>query len=449
MKSKANGQLRERVHEIYHFIQDSFYLNRPDLEIKGKQFNSALLLSLLIGLRQGKELIIGEPGLGKTTSAEYVCSLLYRFPLGTIWASEVPGHPEQTEEKIIGRPDLGELNQGKEVVVWSHFALLPVKIVDEINRLPETKQSMILDGVDRGNWEYLNDAIINREYCLFATANYQDRGTNTIIAPLIDRFDLMVESKHPGANLAFMVGMKGTDGSCLRNEELEMAFLEVLNEKTLYHTRMERLEELCSRFGETLARGAGIKTLARADREEVYAQIEEIPLDLDANAFLRMILSELSFCHRYGQKRSNEGCEEGCHFTGYLCNAVQNCVSNRFPISARAFSQALAWFMGDTEVSLEHLKTILPYTLAHRIQWKEEAVAQREKDSRLDPLAIYMAKEAVREVHRRYMEQGPQVKTALAVACQIAEGESLEPMQGDHPIYWEIRRDLGEEVFET
>jgi hypothetical protein len=449
MKSEANGALREKVHRIYNYIQDSLYLNRPDLELRGKRFNSALILSLLTGLRQGKELIIGEPGLGKTTSAEYVCSLLYRFPLGTIWASEVSGHPEQTEEKIIGRPDLGELNQGKEVVVWSHFALLPVKIVDEINRLPETKQSMILDGVDRGNWEYLNDAIINREYCLFATANYQDRGTNTIIAPLIDRFDVMVESKHPGANLAFMVGMRDTNGLWLRSEELEMAFLGVLNEKTGYQTRMERVEELCDRFGDSLQRELGIETLGRTEREEIHTQMEGIPFDLDANAFLRMVLSELSFCHRYGQKRSDEGCEEGCHFTGYLCNAVRNCISNRFPITARTFSQAVAWFVGDAQVSLEHLKTVLPFTLAHRIQWKEEVVAKRERESRSDPLAIYMAKEAVREMHRRYMEQGQQVKKALAVACRIAEGEPLEPLQGDHPIYWEIRRDLGEEVIEA
>jgi len=45
------------------------------------------------------------------------------------------------------------------------------------------------------------------------------------------------------------------------------------------------------------------------------------------------------------------------------------------------------------------------------------------------------------------MEQGPQVKNALAVACRIVDGEELEPIQGDHPIYWEIRSDLGEEVF--
>jgi MoxR-like ATPase len=446
MRSQDNGNLRDKVLEIYCYLQDNFYLNRPDLAVKGNKYNAALLLSVLTGLRRGKQLIIGEPGLGKTTSAEYVCSLLFRYPLGTIWGSEVSGHPEQTEEKIIGRPDLGRLNQGEEVVVWSHFALLPIKIVDEINRLPETKQSMILDGVDRGNWEYLNDAIINREYCLFATANYQDKGTNTIIAPLIDRFDVMVESKHPGANLAFMIGMKQSNGASLRNEVLEEAFLRRLSERTPYQQRMESVEELCGQFADFLYRSSGIKTLSREDRENIRSEMDEIGLNHDANAFLRMVLSELSFCYRYSQKRSHETCEEGCHFTGYYCNAIQNCISNRFPTSARAYAQALAWFTGASEVGLEEMKVTLPYTLAHRIQWKEEVVAQREKESRDDPLALYMAREAVKEMHRRYMEQGSELKNALAIACRIAEGEPLEPIRGDHPVYWEIIRDLDEEV---
>lgn len=446
MDSGKNNGLRESVWDIYHYIQDNLYLNRPDMEIKGIQFNSALLMSLLTGLCQGKALIIGEPGLGKTTSAEYVCAFLYRFPLGTIWASEVPGHPEQTEEKIIGRPDLGKLNQGEEVVIWSYFALLPIKIVDEVNRLPETKQSMILDGVDRGNWEYLNDSIINNEYCLFATANYQDRGTNTIIAPLIDRFDVMVESKHPGANLAYHIGTQGSVSPMLRHEELEDEFRSILNKRIPYDVRMETIEELCGRFGQAIESSCGVKPLSRTDRRAIWTQKNAIPFDLDSNAFLRLVISELSFCHRFGQKRSNETCEEGCHFTGFLCNAVRNCISNRFPISVGNFSRALAWLLGDSEVSIEHLKTLLPFTLVHRLQWKEEAVAQREKQARSDPIDIHMAKEAVNEMHRRYMEQGPQIKTALAVACRIMEGEEMEPIQGDHPIYWEIRSDLGKET---
>jgi MoxR-like ATPase len=443
-----NGALREKVRDIYRYIEENLYLNRPDMEVGGVRFNSALLMSLLTGLCQGKELIVGEPGLGKTTTAEYVCALLYRIPLGTLWASEVPGHPEQTEEKIIGRPDLGKLNQGEELVVWSHFAQLPVKIVDEINRLPETKQSMILDGVDRGNWEYLNDIIINSEYCLFATANYQDRGTNTIIAPLIDRFDVMVESKHPGANLAYLIGTRGSNGQVLRNEALEQEFLGVLGERSSFGERIGRVEALCERFGEALAKNPGIATLSSAERRDIRSRKDEIPFDLDANALLRVVLSELSFCYRFGQKRSDEACEEGCHFTEYLCSATRNCISNRFPTSARHFSQALAWFLGDGEVGLEHLKAVLPFTLAHRIQWKEETMARREKEPRDDPLDIHMAKGAIREMHRRYMEQGRQIKNALAVACRISEGEVIEAIQGDHPVYWEIRKDLGEEVFE-
>ena len=220
MGAGKNGY-QKQVMEIYQFISDHLYFNRPDIEIKGERFNSAILFSLLTGLKKGKELIIGEPGLGKTTSAEFVCSLIYQFPLGVIWGSEVSGHPEQTEEKIVGRPDLGKLNRGEEDVVWTNFSQIPVKIVDEINRLPETKQSMILDGVDRGNWEYLNEMIINDEYCLFATANYQDGGTNTIIAPLVDRFDVMVESRYPGANLSFLIGKDKRKDHALRHPKYE------------------------------------------------------------------------------------------------------------------------------------------------------------------------------------------------------------------------------------
>lgn len=442
MNSKKNGELRKKVGRIYNFIQENLYLNRSDIEINGYRFNATLLMSLLTGLCQGKALIIGEPGLGKTTSAEYVCALMYRFPMGTIWSSEVSGHPEQTEEKIIGRPDLGKLNQGEEFVVWSNFAQLPIKIVDEINRLPETKQSMILDGVDRGNWEYLNDSIINPEYCLFATANYQDRATHTIIAPLIDRFDVMVESKHPGPNLAYIIGTQGSPNHTLRHAELETEFKRILSQRIPYDRRMEQIAGLCNRFGEHLVQEADIPSLSGEERNEIGDQLTALSFDLDANAFLRLMLTELSFCYRYGQKRSHEICDQGCHFTEYLCHAVRNCASNRIPMSVHTMSQAFAWFLGDEKVDLQHIRIVLPYTLAHRIQWKEEVVARSEKETRTDPLEIYMARKAVDRIHRRYMEQSPEIKKALAVASRIAEAEDLEPIQGDHPIYWEIRNDL-------
>lgn len=439
-----DGSIRRKVRDIYGFIQDNLYLNRPDMRVGEESFNSALLFSLLTALNRGKQLIIGEPGLGKTTSAEYVAAMTYRLPLGLIWASEVSGHPEQTEEKIIGRPDLGRLNQGEEVVVWSYLAQLPIKIVDEINRLPETKQSMILDGVDRGNWEYLNDVIINEEYCLFATANYQDRGTNTLIAPLIDRFDVIVESRHPGTNIALVIGMKDRYENVLRSPVYEREFQEILLERQDYQEKMRRIEDLCNRFGDHMEKEFHVRMVSKGERKEIRDCMQEIPLDLDANAFLRTVIAELSFCFKYGQKRSDEHCEEGCHYTGFVCHHIKNCISNRFPMTVRTYSQSLAWLKGDEAVGIEQIKAVLPHTLAHRLQWKEDYLAQKQGDTRRDPFQIYLAREMVNEIYRRYNEQSRRIKNALAVAYQALSGKDLEPIEGDHPIYAEIKRDLEE-----
>jgi hypothetical protein len=100
--------------------------------------------------------------------------------------------------------------------------------------------------------------------------------------------------------------------------------------------------------------------------------------------------------------------------------------------------------MGDETVSIEHIKTILPYTLAHRIQWKDDYVFQKQTDTRRDPFQIHMAKEAVNDIYRRYNEQEHHIKNALAVGYQVYEGNTMEPVEGDHPIYDEIRRDMEE-----
>jgi hypothetical protein len=314
--------------------------------------------------------------------------------------------------------------------------------VDEINRLPETKQSMILDGVDRGNWEYLNEMIINDEYCLFATANYQDGGTNTIIAPLVDRFDVMVESRYPGANLSFLIGKDKRKDHILRHPQYEKDLYHILKSKMAYEKKISKIEEVSNAFGEYLQEVLGVKTFQRQDRDRICAEMGSLELDLDASAFTRMLLAELSFCDRYGQKRVVENCEEGCHYTGYLCHQIKNCASNRLPSSIKQYAQGLTWLLEDSEIDIEHIKSIVPYTLAHRIQWKDEILSQKERLQRDDPFPISLGKEAVKAVSQRYREQSDHLKDALAVGSKIFQGNGLEPLEGDHPIYIEIKKDI-------
>jgi len=99
--------------------------------------------------------------------------------------------------------------------------------------------------------------------------------------------------------------------------------------------------------------------------------------------------------------------------------------------------------LGNKQVSVEHIKTVAPYALSHRLQWKEEFTAIYEKETRVDPLPIYLAKVAVDKVLERYGEQRESIKEALAVAYDISQGKQIAPLEGDHPIYWEIKRDLG------
>ena len=46
-------------------------------------------------------------------------------------------------------------------------------------------------------------------------------------------------------------------------------------------------------------------------------------------------------------------------------------------------------------------------------------------------------------VSQRYREQSEHLKDALAVGSRIFQGEALEPLDGDHPIYAEIKKDIG------
>ena len=139
-------------------------------------------------------------------------------------------------------------------------------------------------------------------------------------------------------------------------------------------------------------------------------------------------------------------CSDGCHFTGYLCGATKNCISNRFPKSTRNLSRTLAWLLGDQTAGLQHLEAVLPFTLAHRILWKDQNIAESEEEYRNDPVEIHMAKKAVQQIMRRYREQAHRVKQALSAAYRIAEGDAVDPVEGDHPLFHVILKDLGREA---
>src|SRR3989344_1785570 len=153
-----------------------------------RAYASPLLFATLTSLlNHGTMLITGAPGIGKTTGAEFAGHFFTGTALEDILASEIQGHPQLTEEKMVARYELGKLiSSGQEVVIPRKFLECPVKVIDEANRCPPDVLSIIMRLVDTGKAVYGNQVLSAKSGPLFVTANYADEGTFHFTPPFLD-----------------------------------------------------------------------------------------------------------------------------------------------------------------------------------------------------------------------------------------------------------------------
>lgn len=445
---------QDKVKNLYEKIRNNFYLCRDDLTIGNDKFNSALLFGVLTELNKGKQLLFGEYGGGKTTSAEYLHSLFHNLPIGIARRVVIRGSPQLTQEKIVGRPDYGKMYQGQEEVVWQHFVLVPQKIVDEFNRIPEANQAMLLDGMDRGEWGYLNEHISTGSQPFFATCNYEDRGNNTLIPPILDRFDIATESKFPGvANaIAISYDYHNEKDAVLQDPETSKAILNLLNSGKSYKEIRAGLEKTSAGFRKKL-KEKDLETLTEEELNEADKEIGKIKLDNDAVTYLSFLISELNQHPKYGQKRSNDPIsgEEG----PYLFNVVEGSGSRREDKSIVRYAQALAWLQGKEQADLEHVLTVAPYTLWHRLRLAEDSISKLRGDERTDPLVLYATKTLFGEgtnelpgVKKRFLESKENYQVVMNFIKQdkVAEAEKAARMYvangKGHPIFLDLLQEL-------
>ncbi len=81
----------------------------PLLPEGGSAYTSPLLFATLTSLlHHGTMLITGAPGIGKTTGAEFAGHFFTGTPYRDILASEIQGHPQLTEEKMVAAYNIGK-----------------------------------------------------------------------------------------------------------------------------------------------------------------------------------------------------------------------------------------------------------------------------------------------------------------------------------------------------
>jgi len=450
----AKEKLQTKVKGLYDALRNDFYLCRDDFDSNGERYNSALLLGTLTELNRGKMLLFGEYGGGKTTSAEYLNSMFNGLPLDLVKRVAIRGNPQLTEEKMIGRPHYGKMHQGQEDVVWQHFVLVGPKIFDEFNRLPESNQAVVLNGVDRGEWNYLNDFISTGKQPFFATCNYADRGNNALIPPILDRFDVAVESKFPGvANVLHIAQDYHNDkDAVLSDPALTRRALQILNSGKSPDEIQKQLEEIVSEHDEGL-RKKGFDVLSSQDKERIEQEIRAISLDRDAEQYFGFLVAEMNTSPKYGQKRSVDPTttENGL----YLQASFIGSGSRREEKSIVRYAKSLAWLQDSDEVNLEHMTQVAPYVLWHRVRWTPETENAFRDNDRIDPLDLHITKTLLGDgtnempgVKKRFSESQQNYQRVIDLVGHgklekaIEEAKEYFADGRGHPIFQDTIRDL-------
>lgn len=114
---------------------------------------------------RGTMLLYGGHGGGKTTLAKYLGQIFYHFSKDQIEDCILRGHPQLTEEKILGSLDIAQLTGRKDLnkkknvdVIWNEFVDSEWKIIDELNRLAPYAQNILLSLLAESSVKYHNES---------------------------------------------------------------------------------------------------------------------------------------------------------------------------------------------------------------------------------------------------------------------------------------------------
>lgn len=350
------GSQSQLAHKFYDYVQNNLILS-PEQDIKlGRReiinlndngleklecteegYSSCLLFTFLAALLpKSSVLYLGEPGTGKTTVPETVANVLFGIPISKIQEATIYGNPELSNSDMLVYTDLVQLvARGIEIVHPRSFMTSFIRIIDEVNRIPPSKLSILYQVADRGFVTYKNKRIQAPPGPLFATANFKDSGNYDLPRPFIDRFDISLRTSH-----------------------LNPAYINFVNSKRLKRNDSEKLDLL-----------------------KIYSEISRIKWSSDASSRLVYFLSEINYCNfgsrdverktkgNLGSKKPGELCDECDHYSSEnsICNKTVEGVSVRTYKSIDKFAKAFAWWLGKSEISSQELRSVLPYVLSHKL----------------------------------------------------------------------------------
>lgn len=353
---------------------------------------------------RGTMLLYGGHGGGKTTLSKYLGQIFCHLSSDSIEDCILRGHPQLTEEKILGNLDFAELTGNKPLtndkidVIWNDFVKSEWKIIDEVNRISPYAQNILLSLLAESTVKYQNQTLSIPKFSLYATMNPKDEGNTTLSLPFLDRFAIALPMTMPDYDSFSTIGKKD---KLMRSDELR-AYIPDFN------------------------------------LNEVQEQVRGITYSEDAELFINFIIASFRICKRIS-KESNEsisvdkGLCDGCHMNvpQKVCNKIKQPLSVRVKEDLYRYGKALAWFLGDTKVSAEHIKILAPYMIWHRSRLSKRFMAEKtssikEEDTSKQSFLLNSELDATIDVISMISGEFEAVKTFLSTFEKIKKGELTE-----------------------
>jgi MoxR-like ATPase len=344
--------LRKKVWKIINLIQANqlfvhykdlsiSYLDKKSKKVSTKKLPEILSLCVLNAIVPNSAMLLyGGHGGGKTTLVKLLGRMFTANSLNTIENSIIRGHPQLTEEKLIGTLKLGKLmKEGEEEVVWRQFVTNFWKIIDEVNRLTPYAQDILLSLLAEGTVKYYDSLATINKFCLYATINPHDIGTFELSQPFLDRFGISVPISMPGSH------------------DLQL----ILTGKDEKYSGMDELIQVP-------------KILSIDELMEIWYYVNRIVFNPEVNNYIHAIIREFTLCSRIDKGNTTDlkpstGLCSGCHFNTAqnICNKIDSILSVRVAKDLLRYSKALAWLLGLENIDVNIVNTIAPYVISHRV----------------------------------------------------------------------------------
>lgn len=372
-QTESTMALDEKLRQAYFWIvntailsphYDVEYQNEPSPQFlvgdkksrltlpSAQSYSSYVLLPLLSFATQRKCLFVGGPGRGKTASA-ILMGVLAGYPVHEVKRAMQHGHPQMTIADLLGNPlpaDLMRAESTRDIrISWRRWLSMRVKIIDEYNRIPTRTQSALLTLMGDGYAELMDQIFESPASAWFLTANDdQGGGTYQVIDALRDRIDVIVQALP-------------------------------------FNPRF--LDQLLMRIEENLQPEQAVPAqivFTEAELDQMQTQVREVAVPVPVRRRLEFFSSQFELAEAAGEQFEYKGKDTArlagtdwawlvAQDTGRdrmkdLGCQTKNGLSVRNLMTLLMYAKAMAFFRGQTKVSLEDLRQVLPFVLNDKLK---------------------------------------------------------------------------------